>query len=123
MVEEQDQISGDALDTISSRVILLNILTPLVITPRTITNTGYSFPLVQRKPSCVTLEDMQEAVIGYIEVIHLGASGFVLIINEEGKIHGLPPNEIATKLFRDLTVRTEDIIVGIVILMRKELLT
>lgn len=39
-----------------------------------------------------TLEAMQEVVGGYIEVIQIGISPFVIVCNEEGKLLGLPEN-------------------------------
>ena len=48
-----------------------------------------------------TLEEMQEAVGGYIELVHLkgGKTPHIMVINEEGKNHGLPLNERATSLY------------------------
>ena len=60
-----------------------------------------------------SLEKMQEAVGGYIEIVPVGHRKS-LILNEEGKLKGLMPNELATMLW----VRKwgpDDIIVGDVI--------
>lgn len=43
------------------------------------------------------LEELQELVGGYIEVINLSANK-ALVVNEEGKLHNLPVNKIATAL-------------------------
>lgn len=44
-----------------------------------------------------TLEELQSYVGGYIEVINLSANK-ALVVNEEGKLHNLPVNKIATAL-------------------------
>ncbi|MDP2950072.1 MAG: DUF3846 domain-containing protein [Chloroflexota bacterium] len=48
-----------------------------------------------------TLEELQEAVGGFIEIVHLkgGRRPHIMVINEEGKVHGLPLNEHATSLY------------------------
>lgn len=43
------------------------------------------------------LEQLQAAVGGYIETIALSPS-LVMVINEEGKVYGLPANDTATRL-------------------------
>ena len=42
-----------------------------------------------------TLEELQGYVGGYIEIIHLN-DGRIMVINEEGKLLGLPLNMLAT---------------------------
>ena len=44
------------------------------------------------------LEQMQAIVGGYIEYVQCKDGKHVLVINEEGKIEGLPYNEKATEL-------------------------
>lgn len=44
-----------------------------------------------------TLEELQEAVEGYIEIIHLDQYN-VMVVNEEGKLYRLPKNEKASRL-------------------------
>lgn len=52
-----------------------------------------------------TLKSMQELVGGYIETVPYGhIRGLVCVVNEEGKLLGLPPNKIIAD--------GEDIIVG-----------
>lgn len=58
-----------------------------------------------------SLEELQKALGGLIEVIRLGDSGRIMIINEEGKLNALPINRRATQLFRT-TFDTHDFIVG-----------
>jgi hypothetical protein len=46
-----------------------------------------------------TLEEMQAAVGGYIEIVNLG-SGHLMVLNEEGKLGGgMPRNNLATELY------------------------
>ena len=44
------------------------------------------------------LEELQKAVGGYIEVVSL-KGGYIMVINEEGKLNGLPINQKATDLY------------------------
>ena len=49
------------------------------------------------KRGTLTLEDMQKAVGGYIEFVHMG--GMTLVVNEEGLLkNGLPLNTMASEL-------------------------
>lgn len=61
-----------------------------------------------------TLEELQRIVKGYIEVVQLPYSdGQIMIINEEGKLEGLPTNDAATQLaWRHGGIDTRDYIVG-----------
>lgn len=68
------------------------------------------------------LKTLQEIVEGYIETVptmlaqnwsHEANVGLTLIINEEGKLLGLPVNELAT----DMAYLFNDVIVGNAILM------
>lgn len=45
-----------------------------------------------------TLEELQQAVGGYIEIVHVGRS-HLMVVNEEGKLTGLPFNPLATELY------------------------
>lgn len=73
---------------------------------------GSMEPLVP-KGKRVSLQEMQNVVGGLIEMVNL--SDKVMILNEEGKIFGLPLNHKATVLFqRDHG--HGDVIVGDVIL-------
>ena len=49
-----------------------------------------------------TLKALQEAVGGYIETTPTCLSGLVMVVNEEGKLMGLPFNNTATDLARGL---------------------
>jgi len=61
------------------------------------------------KGKMVTLEEMQKCVEGYIEMLWL-KDGKILIVNEEGKIDGLPVNDQASIIVNDQGIY--DIIVG-----------
>lgn len=47
----------------------------------------------------LSLREMQALVGGYIEILRL-ADGRLLVCNEEGKLRGLPLNDVATELFQ-----------------------
>ena len=71
-----------------------------------------------------TLKEAQAFVGGYVEGISM-PNGDYLIINEEGKLIGLPVNEQASKLWKDtfdndnyITGR-DDFVVGNAILIKK----
>jgi hypothetical protein len=73
------------------------------------------------------LKSAQEFVGGYVEGISF-PNGDYLIVNEEGKLRGLPVNEEATKLWRDtfdndnyITGR-KDWVAGNAILIKKDAL-
>ena len=51
-----------------------------------------------------TLETLQHEVLGYIECLTLIPDKAVMIVNEEGRLLGLAPNEPATKLVGTLIV-------------------
>ena len=72
-----------------------------------------------------TLKEAQAYVGGYVEGIHF-PNGDYLIVNEEGKLMGLPLNEQASKLWKDtfdndnyITGR-DDFVVGNAILIKRE---
>ena len=74
-----------------------------------------------------TLKSAQDFVGGYVEGITF-PNGDYLIINEEGKLMGLPLNEKASKLWKDtfdndnyITGR-DDFVVGPAILIKKQAL-
>lgn len=57
-----------------------------------------------------SLKELQDLVGGHIEVIWLGSSK-LMIVNEKGKLFGLPYNGLATILYRKFCF-TNDFIVG-----------
>ena len=56
------------------------------------------------------LKEMQDVVGGYIELVYL-PQGKCMVINEEGKLLGLPVNNLATKIYFE-TFGPVDVIVG-----------
>jgi len=57
---------------------------------------GTRTPLVPADGHCFTLAELQAAVGGYIELLRLADGG--LVVHEEGRLVGLPPNPTATRL-------------------------
>ena len=70
------------------------------------------------------LDELQAFVGGYIEVLHPPSkTGAMLIVNEEGKLRGLPHNEIATQMWQQFahpeSERMDDPVVGNVLLCHR----
>lgn len=60
-----------------------------------------------------SLKQLQDYVGGYIELIFLrDGSNRVMVVNEEGKLHGLPSNPIASNVLHNAKSLGEDFIVG-----------
>lgn len=68
---------------------------------------------VENDKSHADLKFLQGAVRGYIEVVYL-SNGWLMIVNEEGKINGLPVNDLATTIYQ-IHHGESDIIVGDVV--------
>ena len=64
-----------------------------------------------------SLEELQTVVGGYIEIAEM-QGGEYMVINEEGKLKGLPFNENATELYQK-KVYQGDFIVGDVLVCKK----
>ncbi len=62
-----------------------------------------------------TLAELKEIVGGYIELVWL-PHGMVLVVNEDGKMNGLPVNVVATELYK------ADVLVGDVLLCNENLI-
>ncbi len=70
---------------------------------------------VEGPPTLVTMDTeelsfLQKSVGGWIEAVGLD-DGHTLYLNEEGKLHRLPVNEVATRITRDV-LPAADIVVG-----------
>lgn len=65
--------------------------------PVLLTANGTQLPFPPANGRNFTLDELQLAVKGYIQVVDLRGTDLLLIINEEGKIHELPPNGPATR--------------------------
>jgi hypothetical protein len=63
-----------------------------------------------------TLKELQEGVGGYIEMYLTKDGKRLIILNEEGKIDGLPLNIVATSFFNTATT-LEDVLVGNVLIV------
>jgi hypothetical protein len=57
---------------------------------------------------------LSEAVGGYIQIVHLRGrfDGFAMYVNEEGKLNGLPMNDLATVVWEKSFGAFTDVIVG-----------
>ena len=45
-----------------------------------------------------SLEELQSIVGGYIEIVHLDDDEFIMVVNEEGRLLGLPSNHDASSI-------------------------
>jgi hypothetical protein len=66
-----------------------------------------------------SLEELQGFVEGHIEVVCL-KDGMIMVVNEEGKLNGLPFNTRATLAYNRGTGRYDDIIVGNALVCKSE---
>jgi hypothetical protein len=73
-------------------------------------------PLVEPEGETWTLDELQELVGGYIELLGVPSKDRVLVVNEDGRLKGLPLNKNATDLYQ------RDIIVGDAVITMKELI-
>ena len=93
----------------------------------TINTTAAEFKIVDDVKNEPTLKEAQEFVGGYVEGITF-PNGDYLIINEEGKLIGLPLNPEATALWRatfdndNYVTGRKDFVVGPAILIKKQAL-
>lgn len=62
-----------------------------------------------------TLQELQSFVGGYIEFRHI--DGEIMVMNEEGKLMGLPNNDEATNVLMELkAIASDDYVVGDVLI-------
>jgi hypothetical protein len=77
---------------------------------------GTVWPVSPKNGKDFKLEEMQKIVGGIIQIVH-AQDGRIIVLHEEGKLIGLPPNVIATHLFGN----PNDIIVGdVLVCLSKE---
>lgn len=81
-------------------------MTPVVIRPG-----EQPQPIAPANGDCFTLEELQQLVGGYIEIACKDGET-LMIVNEEGKIDGLPINAVATRVFREWHPGSNDYILG-----------
>ncbi len=79
---------------------------------------GQMIPVAPNNGKAFDLDELQQMVGGYIEVIGL-PDGKSLVINEEGKLTGLPMNVNATRVFEAVFGAGSDVIVGDAVLVEK----
>lgn len=65
------------------------------------------------------LEEMQAIVGGDIELVFLNDTD-IMVVNEEGKVHGLKHNPTATRIFKENHPSLSDYIVGDVLVCKEE---
>ena len=93
----------------------------------TLSKDANEFVIIDDKKNEPTLQAAQDFVGGYVEGITF-PNGDYLIINEEGKLMGLPLNEEATKLWKatfdndNFITGRNDFVVGPAILIKKDAL-
>jgi hypothetical protein len=66
-----------------------------------------------------SLKELKKIVGGYIENVYLN-NGDIMIVNEEGKLDGLPLNIKATAIFRKNFPDSEDTIVGDILITEQK---
>jgi hypothetical protein len=62
-------------------------------------NTDNSISLIKPMDKTFILNELQEQVKGYIEVYPLRIPGYVVLVNEEGLIHNMEFNQLASRVF------------------------
>jgi hypothetical protein len=67
-------------------------------------------------------EELHEFVDGYIEIVPLGDSDLVIVVNEEGKLNGLPINNKATEVWRIHWPTSSDFIVGNALICKRTMI-
>lgn len=74
------------------------------------------------RPDPLALEDLQEKVGGYIQVLYFqDGTGRLMVINEEGKFEGLQPNEKASVIaWEQVGIARGDYIAGNAIILQRE---
>jgi hypothetical protein len=76
---------------------------------------GYA-KTIHNETDKMTLEQLQKLVGGYIQIVPLGEDQ--MVINEEGKLLGLPYNETATDIMKEKYEGTTDYIAGDAIILK-----
>jgi hypothetical protein len=81
---------------------------------------------VKVKNKVFTLEELQKQVGGYIELLplkrvpELKLQDAIMVMNEEGKLLGLPMNQMATDLLTRNYPKSTDVIVGDVLICKQK---
>lgn len=127
--EVSNQITKREPGTLMSYKSALEIKTLLSMIESCLIDTMESFVVttsgerkfVKPKNKKFSLEELQEIVEGYIEIISLPNLKKKIVLNEEGKINNLAINHYATYLFRD-SYNVNDYIAGTVLICDSSLL-
>jgi len=72
--------------------------------PSIIKTDGTSIDYAPQNGTDFTLEELQKAVGGYIEIIQISSTQ-IMVLNEEGKLKGLPFNRNASLIFAMAGIR------------------
>lgn len=80
-----------------------------------IKSNGETIPVEPFDGNVYTLRELQHIVGGFVEIIQL-KNGTIMVLNELGKIDGLPYNKVATEMYRDNYRGSYDYIVGDVLI-------
>lgn len=64
------------------------------------------------------LAELQRFVGGYIEIVEIDKDN-IMVINEEGKLKGLPFNMVATLMLRNNPIYAKEVVVGDVLICAK----
>jgi hypothetical protein len=80
-----------------------------------ITTDGEQINKTPKNGTDFSLEELQEFVGGYIEIVSLGGA-LIMVVNDEGKPLDLPLNKTATKEYWFYTKNYSDYIVGNVLM-------
>jgi hypothetical protein len=84
----------------SSRVIPLRLfLSGIYQDKALVLDTDNSIAFIKPKGSSFELDELQEQVKGYIEVYPLRIPGHIVLVNEEGLIHNMEFNHLASRVF------------------------
>lgn len=92
-----------------------------------LTYTGEQIPVMPKargeelNPQTFTLEEMQDIVGGYIQIIDL-TEEVVMVMDEEGKLKEKFFNPAATEIFRKCFPKTSDFIVGNVLVCESDMI-
>lgn len=80
-----------------------------------IKSNGEIIPVEPFNGKYYSLGELQHIVKGFIEIKEL-TDNKTMVLNEQGKLDGLPYNKVATEMYRDSYLGSNDYIVGDVLI-------
>lgn len=86
--------------------------------PSIIKSDGTSADFMPKNGTDFTLEELQKAVGGYIQIVYISSTQ-IMVLNEDGKNEGLPYNHNASLIFAMAGIK--DFAVGDVVVCGKEM--